>query len=349
MNKPNTEHFKIWEKPKPSAIGNTVEEFLQILDGPALIIVPGTGNEEIRAVCTLLHGNEPSGTRAIYHWLKHGITPACTMLFFICSVKTALQPPGFYYRQLPGKRDLNRCFRPPFSDDEGKIAEELLALIAYFKPTCILDIHNTSGKGPAFAVSTNSTPLQIVLASFFTQRMIVTDLRLGALSDLNSDTCPIIAIECGGAREDCAHDLALDGLSRFIAASALGDIPTHTATFELLHNPVRVELINDLSIDYLSHKNPQVDMTLNLSIEEHNFGIVKPFHQLGWTGKPVSQCLQAINSRGENVIDQIVEVRDGELYPRRPIKLFMATTNAVIARSDCLFYVVDIDGKEITC
>lgn len=348
MNKPKTKYFKIWDKPKPSAIGNTVEEFLQILGGPTLIIIPGTDNQETRAICTLLHGNEPSGTKAIYHWLKHGITPACTLLLFICSVSTALQSPGFYYRQLPGKRDLNRCFRPPFSDEEGKVAEELLALIDYFKPHCILDIHNTSGKGPAFAVSTNSTPLQIELASYFTRRMIVTDLRLGALSDLNSDTCPIIAIECGGAREESAHDLALEGISQFIAAPSLGDSNSQPTTFELLHNPVRVELISNLSIDYLSHKNPQVDMTLKISIEEHNFGIVKPFHQLGWTGKPVNQCLQAINSRGENVIEKILEVRDGELYPVRPIKLFMATTNAVIARSDCLFYVVDIDGKEIT-
>ena len=347
MTRPTTHYYKIWEKPKAQDIGNTVEDFLRKLDGPTLIIVPGQSHEECRAVSTLLHGNEPSGVKAIFHWLKHGEPPLYTLLFFISAVKTALQAPGFYYRQLPGKRDLNRCFRPPFDDEEGKIAEEMLGLLEHYSPTCVIDIHNTSGKGEPFSVSTDSTPIQIELASFFTQRMIVTDIRLGALSDLHSEKLPIVTVECGGSRQDSSHDLALEGLSKLAQAKDFNESVSSDHVFELLHNPVRVELTHEASIDYLGHKNNQVDITLFETIEEHNFGIVKPFHQLGWLHRPNLDCLQAINSRGENVIHKILEIRNGEIYPCRPIKIFMATTNPTIARSDCLFYVVDIDGTEI--
>ena len=42
-----------------------------------------------------------------------------------------------------------------------------------------------------------------------------------------------------------------------------------------------------------------------------------------------------------------VRQQGDELYPAGDLKLFMITTNAGIAESDCLFYAVDADGAPI--
>ena len=68
---------------------------------------------------------------------------------------------------------------------------------------------------------------------------------------------------------------------------------------------------------------------------------------LGWIQGDLSEVLQALNSCGQNIIHQVLQVREGKLYPARSIKMFMATTNASIAKSDCLFYAVMPMGGEI--
>ncbi|MCG8609552.1 MAG: succinylglutamate desuccinylase [Pseudomonadales bacterium] len=339
-------HISIWDNPETQTLGSSAEEFLRKLPGPTVIFVRGKRTQETRAVCTLLHGNEPSGTLAAYHWLKRKQQPACNVALFIASVETALTVPGFHYRQLPGNRDLNRCFIPPFDDREGEIAQEFMAYLEEIQPTSVLDIHNTSGDGPAFAVSIIHDDVHLRLASFFTHRIIHTPLRMGALMELSQHSMPIVTIECGGAREQESHELALNGLTRYLNAEQIDTIHSEE-TFELFHNPVRVVMQKESSIDYQEYNNHQVDITLSPGIERFNFGIVQPETQLGWLSSGDLNHLQAINSYQENVIDHILKVVDRKIYPARAIKLFMATTNPTIAKSDCLFYVVDADGREI--
>ena len=72
-----------------------------------------------------------------------------------------------------------------------------MALLDYFRPASLIDIHNTSGKGPAFAVSISGDHIHIGLAALFTHQMIITDIRLGAIMELSSARMPIVTIECG--------------------------------------------------------------------------------------------------------------------------------------------------------
>jgi hypothetical protein len=48
----------------------------------------------------------------------------------------------------------------------------------------------------------------------------------------------------------------------------------------------------------------------------------------------------ARDGRGVELRDQLFVVRAGRLHARRPLRLFMATTDARIAAEDCLFYAV---------
>ena len=90
-----------WVDPKTRDVGTTVEEFLTRLGGPTWIVLSGRDPLRTRAVTTLLHGNEPSGVRAIFQWLRSGTRPRVNLACFIGAVEAALAQPGFAYRHLP--------------------------------------------------------------------------------------------------------------------------------------------------------------------------------------------------------------------------------------------------------
>ena len=101
------------ENPTPDQIADDVEGFLHQLAGPTLITISGEDTSRTRAISTLLHGNEPSGLRAVHAWLRSGRKPAVNIICFIASVQAALHEELFKHRSVPGQRDLNRCFGPP--------------------------------------------------------------------------------------------------------------------------------------------------------------------------------------------------------------------------------------------
>ena len=147
-----------WENPSQDEIADSVPNLLQQLDGPTWIYIQGQDSSRCRVVTTLLHGNEPSGLHALHKWLRSDYQPVVDLYCFVGSVEAARETPGFHHRQLPGARDLNRCFRPPFNDEQGRIAADLLHRICAVQPEAVIDIHNTSGAGPSFAVACDNSP-----------------------------------------------------------------------------------------------------------------------------------------------------------------------------------------------
>ncbi|MAR91566.1 MAG: succinylglutamate desuccinylase [Pseudomonadales bacterium] len=332
--------LRYWYNPAPDSLGHTVEEFLQILAGPALIHVPGRDRQRKRALCTLLHGNEPSGTRALFRWLQQQPQPAVDLLCFIGSVHTALTEPPFFHRHLPGERDLNRCFRPPFEDRQGRLAKAILDILQEMEPESLIDIHNTSGMGPSFAVAMKQDPEHEALASLFTERMLVTGLRLGALFEYSERNVPTVTIECGGAQDPRADEIAYEGLLRYVDAAEVLKPFRADWQMEVLYEPVRLELSEDAAITYSEAEDVYADITLPPDVERHNFGRVAPDQPLGWVKPGSWDKLKITNPAGEDVKSQVIRLQGNRLYPAQPLKLFMITTNASIAKSDCLFYAV---------
>jgi hypothetical protein len=117
---------------------------------------------------------------------------------------------------------------------------------------------------------------------------------------------------------------------------------------ELLHDPLRLELKAGVTLTYAEHSAQGYDVTLRADIEHHNFGIVHSDTPLGWmTGEP-RRLFSALDATGRCAVDRLVRSDAGILYPARGLKLFMITTNALIAETDCLFYAVADDGQTIT-
>ena len=334
--------IRFWDAPDSTQIGESIEEFLEQFDGPTWIYIPGHDPGRCRVVSTLLHGNEPSGLHAIHQWLLSDDVPATDIYCFIGAPVTAQQQPYFHYRMLPGHRDLNRCFRPPFNDDEGQVAADLLHRLCAVQPEAVIDIHNTSGAGPSFAIATNANDAHRAVAALFTTRLIITDIRLGALMEFDSEPFTVTTIECGGAHDPKANSLACEGFERFVKTENLFD-PGQFIEMDFYQSPVRVELSPDHKLTFSYEPKAGFDLILRNDIERYNFNPVTIGTELGWLGPAQMACLIARDAHGNEHTRHFFETKNGKLVARQNIKLFMVTTNYEIACSDCLFYVVTID------
>jgi len=335
---------RLFKDPLPADLGDSVEDFLQRLGGPACFYVSGEDGSRCRALVTLLHGNEPSGIMALWRWLRSGVRPAVNLVCIVASVTAALTKPLFSFRMLPRARDLNRCFRAPFDDAQGKLAEEILALLQLHRPEAVVDMHNTSGSGPSFAVCTFSDRQHDALAALFTRRVIVSNLKLGALMEISDHYLPTVTIEVGGRLDEEAHRCAHEGLCRYASVDNVFAAAPVDWDLERLVDPVRLELRQGVSLTYAASLSAGHDITLRPDIEHYNFGSVGPDVILGWTAGEAQGLFRAMDAAGTCAVARLVRVVDGVIRPAQALKLFMITTNAGIAQSDCLFYAVRDDG-----
>lgn len=334
--------FHYWQDPDATLLGATCAEFLQRLPGPMHIHITGRDSSRCRIATTLLHGNEPSGLHAVFNTLQQGIQPAVDIHYFIPCVDAARQAPGFIYRMLPHHKDLNRCFKPPFSEDsQEQLALELLQTLLALKPECLIDIHNTSGSSPSFGVTTHMDSRHNALVSLFTHRMIVTDLVLGSLMEISEFIVPAVTIECGGALDPESNRLATEGLTRYLTFDDVLTAEHGELMLEYFQHPIRLELCEGSDIAYGEHCLFEDGVTLLPNVENYNFGFVDATCRLGFVSGELDANLTAKDSQGRERIADFFTLRDGELYPARVLKLFMVTTNPEIARKDCLLYFVE--------
>jgi len=339
--------FKFIRDPLSIDIGNNVEEFLRSLGGPACIYLDGEDSSRTRALVTLQHGNEPSGAIALFRWLKSGQVPAVNVVCVVASVGAALEPPLFTHRMLPRARDLNRCYKPPFEGAQGALAEEILEILRMHHPESVVDMHNTSGSGPSFGVCTHMDRQHDALVSLFTQRLIVSNLGLGALMEISEHSYPTVTVEVGGRLDEEAHELAYEGMCRYFQADTVLARDETDWGLELLRDPIRLELNESVSLTYAEHIREDFDITLKPDIEHHNFGGVTPDTVLGWANGDARRLFTALDAGGRCAVSRLVRIEEGVLYPAQPLKLFMITNSAAIAESDCLFYAVSDDGSAI--
>lgn len=326
--------------PAPAELPASPEAFLEALGGPALFRIPGRDRSRTRALATLLHGNEPSGLRALHAWLARGRTPAVDLLVLVASVTAALAEPRFSHRALPGRADLNRCFLQPPESWEGRLAADALAAFRAAEPEGLVDLHNTTGATPAYAVCPVLADATLHLASLFTRRYVHSDLRIGTLVEATHESFPATVIECGRAGEAEADRTALRGLEAYAEREALpsGPVPSD---FDVLTRPIRVLVRPGHTVAYGAAPAPGVDLTVRADADRHNFGRVPPGETLGWVRAPDLWPITALTAEGQDVSGALFCVEGTELRARTEHVPIMMTTDPAIALSDCLFYALE--------
>ena len=159
---------------------------------------------------------------------------------------------------------------------------------------------------------------------------------------------PSVTIECGGSQDPAAHQLAIEGLQRYVTAAQLFNATPEAWPLDVMHHPVRLELDPAISIAYAEQAQADIDLCLRVDIEHFNFGEVHCDTALGWVSDKGWSGLCVVNRRGENLRDTFLREHQGRLYPAATLKLFMITSNPTIARSDCLCYAVKVVKEEET-
>jgi hypothetical protein len=325
------------EAPRPGDVPEDVGDFLRALAGPTWIQIAGRDRSRTRAVSTLLHGNEPSGLRAVHSWLRAGSTPAVDTVVFIGAVEAALESPGFGHRALPGRRDLNRCFHPPWDGDEGRLAQRALELLHKVAPEALIDIHNTTGHSPSYGVAPRNGAAERALTSLFAKRLVHNSLSLRAIVEATCDDFPSVTIECGRAGDPVADAIARAGLERFLGAD---QVDGERAPLDLLVDPVRVGVRAGAVVAFGPERNSAADLTVAEDVDRHNFETLAPGTEIGWTGEGPSWPLEAHGADGEEVSRELFSLGDGVIRTRRDLIPIMMTVDPAIAASDCLFYAV---------
>ncbi|MDH5670575.1 MAG: succinylglutamate desuccinylase/aspartoacylase family protein [Myxococcales bacterium] len=335
--------LRVLSRPRSSEIGHDAVEMLELLGGPVCIVVPGRTAGRPRAITTLLHGNEPSGAIAIHRFLREGIEPLCELHLLVLSVEAALTPPRFSHRMRTGGADLNRCFGEEPAGaalPERALAAAVIEYLGALEPEAMVDLHNTSGRGPAYSVSTSRGPEQLALTRLFAQRMIHTGLRLGTIMEATERRFPTVTVECGGAGDPASHELAFEGLCRFARVEELFAETTGSSVVQVIGDPVRIELVDGAAVVYATQPVARAALTLPPDLDRHNFGVMRAGRAIGWLGSQGLSVLRAVGTEGNPALGDYFEARGGELVPTRDLEPLMVTTDPEIAKSDCLFYLV---------
>lgn len=313
----------------------SVHAFLHSLAGPTVFHFNGQKTGQTRVITTLLHGNEPSGFKALYHLLKQNFKPKYNTQIIVASVVAAATEPEFSHRMLPGKRDLNRCFAAPYTDLQGKLAESIRDYITSLSPEFVIDIHNTSGSGPAFAVVTENSQLHMALASYFCYRQIWTDISLGSLMECQFG-CPVITIEGGGCQDEAADKTVLQGLINLLNSETI----SQQHLMQTLKHPRRVELMAEATLTYHDTIDRDADVTILPSIEKYNFGTTQAGTLLGFIK---SNTFSSLKLDDHSDITRFFAIDQQCLKTLKNLNMFMITSRIDIAKSDCLFYFVEAD------
>jgi Succinylglutamate desuccinylase / Aspartoacylase family len=327
---------------REASLPGDANAFLEGLAGPALLRLPGRDRGRVRVVSGTLHGNEPSGVRAIHQALRT-VVPAVDVLFFIGAVAAARAEPRFSHRMLPGRRDLNRCFRAPFDGEDGALAEAVLAELRAARPEAVVDLHNNSGHNPAYAIGTVADGARLALGALFAERYVCSSVRLGTFVEAFEDVCPAVTIECGRAGDIAADAVAFAGLERFLRLEQLDTVVVSNERLSVFTDAVRVTLRPGLTVAFAEAPDPAADLTLDAEIDRHNFETLPAGTRIGWV-RPDIWALAALDAGGVDRSRSLFAVEGGEragaLTIRQTFTPIMMTTDPDAAVGDCLFYAV---------
>jgi hypothetical protein len=333
--------IRVLEHEPGRGLPERAEDWLRELGRPTLLCMPGRDRTRTRAVTTLLHGDEPSGTRAVHAWLRSGVEPATDALFYIGSIDAALAGRAFAYRMLPGTRDANRCFLPPFEGEQGARSLELIERLQAAAPEALVDLHNNSGRSPPYAVGTRADTPHLALTALFADHFVCNDLRLGTLNDAADHFTTAIVVECGRAFDPVADAVALAGLERFLCADPLPVEPGRATAVDVLEHPLRFKVDSNVQLAFGDAPLPGAAVTVCSDVDRHNLDALPGGTLFGWLGDPSSWPFDARGADGVEVSRELLACEGGVLRTRRSFIPAMMTTSPEAAKNDCLFYALE--------
>lgn len=317
---------ELWEVP--------AEALAMELNGPTLIHIPGVKQPEL-FVSVLLHGDESSGWDGVRQLLRElGPTLPRAMALLIGNVTAA----AHRVRHMPNEADYNRIWRPGPSAEQ-QMAQQILSGVRERGCFACIDIHNNSGRNPHYCVLTEDSPTTLGLARLFSQRAVFTRAPDTVSTLALSAIGPALTIECGQA---CDPASAARARAYVEALLMLDSLPAaQPAELELYRSDVRVLIDERANFGF----DDSASVQLRPELEQQNFRslpagtLMATLH--GEAPQTMRQPLRATNGAMHDVTDRYFVGRGTEIRLREAVIPAMYTTNADIARQDCLCYFME--------
>lgn len=333
-----------WFDGPPAEARRELPEFLDWLGGPALVHLRGRDRGRARLLSGGLHGNEPSGFRALHALLRDPPSLATDTLLLLGNVPAARLEPRFTHRTVPGEEDMNRVWCGEAVTPLRRVAREVLRRLEDWPLEAAVDLHNNSGRNPCYAVvPAGLEPLRAGLARAWTSRLFLCEgLSLGTLIEGLSGRCPAIVIECGQCGCPLADANGEAGARRWLEAESPWEPEPVDAGPLVLHRALgRVEVPPGVELAF--GEDPRADLWLDPELDRHNFTLVPAGTPLARAVTPRGRLL-ARDLAGQDCTGSLL-LHDGEhVRLARACVPTMITNRACIAKSDCLCYLAEPAG-----
>lgn len=332
----NTVHFKQLEYVPEGLLEVDSKDLHTILPQPTLIHLSGKQAAPL-FVSVLLHGNEPTGFKAIQLLLKkyHDKQLPRSLSVFFGNVTAA----RYNLRRLDKQPDYNRIWPNPELAEcaETKMAKEIVAIMTKRKVFASIDVHNNTGLNPHYACINSLNNQFLQLASLF-GRLIVYFIRpKGVQSAAFAQICPSVTLECGRPDQQHGIEHTLEFLNSCLR---LTELPQHhiARDIDLFHTVAQVKIDDNVnfSFNYID-----TGLLLNADLDRMNFTEVPSGTVMGTLKEIGTMPLIAKDEHGNDVTDNFFSFQNGDLQINRLTMPSMLTLDERVIRQDCLCYLME--------
>jgi predicted deacylase len=316
-----------------------VPTLLRRLGRPTLVRIPGASTGRARAVSVLLHGDEPTGLHAVVEVLRERPRLPYDLYVFVGNVRAALAHQDRAVRFLDDQEDLNRIWAPASTTTPlRRTASEVLDHLRRADVEALVDLHNTSGDSPVYAIVTRPTVGNLNLATLFTPRVVHWELSNGALVEAVQDERHATAVELGRPGQPGGIDAAVTGLRRYLDVAVL-DEPRSQQPHRLLAGLHRVTVPPGVALRFGGPLDGTVDLVVPDDADRHNFVEVAAGHTLGRVRPGAGIPVEVVAPDGRVATEELLRIDGDRLVLTRPATPVMMTRTVEAVRKDCLVYL----------
>ena len=302
----------------------------KLLDGPTLINLEGEKPEPL-FLCTLLHGNETTGLRAIQRVLADYGTKELPRSVSILIGNVMAARHGV--RHLPSQQDFNRVWLPG-KEDEHALTQSVIAHMRSRNVFACIDIHNNTGRNPHYAIVATQEQAHLALANAFSSRVVYATFPYGTCSTVFSKWCPAVTLEAGVVEDASGVEHVSNYLHTCIASD---DWMRGGKSGALYHTVAVVKVEESCSIGLLGE---DTDIELLPDVDRYNFNWLNPGTKLANVRNGHHSCIR-IEGDHPLPISDYLNTEHGVLSTVKPIMPAMLTTDCEIIKMDCLCYLME--------
>ncbi|MCB0416124.1 MAG: succinylglutamate desuccinylase/aspartoacylase family protein [Bdellovibrionales bacterium] len=313
-----------------------VTELARVAGGPALFHLKGAQSPPL-FISVLLHGNEWTGVLAVRDWLKalaaRNRPLPRDVILFVGNVEAA----ALNERRLADGPDFNRIWRSP-PPAVAPLVHRILDILRSVRPFAVVDIHNNTGKNPAYACVSQWEHRHLHLALLFGRLVVFAEQPTTTFAYAASALCPSVTLECGRSGEASGVAKAVEYLDACAHLSAFPTRPVLSQDIEGYRTMARIGVLDGVSISF-GNEPPSVTDTIvfRADLDSLNFRELPAGTVIGFASSLEGIFVQ--DKDGAPV--DCLSLEQGRILTTRPLVPAMLSVSPVAVRYDCLGYVME--------